>query len=487
MEDLEALKATIGGFHIGKNSIYSGNKKTIDSTERGIYFDSNGQSYFGDNKNFIRFYRSDKDNYKLQVSADSLTFGSGVSVEKAFEDIKGDIQNAQDSADNVKDQIVSMGEQLIINGNGLMGDNTNFSALIFDASKANGSPGSFTREGTSYARPVSDTYIPINPNLRYSFEIDAISKNGLIRMYSFLDFYDVDKKSIDSNRHMYIENTLTYLTQDLKNGDTVVHFNDLSGWNDTFTQNYRRGFIFWNYTNSFGYTYPELTYSRNSWGNLYENSNVDKTNNTITLNAPWSHGTFEAGTKLSQCNSGATYKYQGMVYPKVPTEWTHYSGFYDGTDYSGKNVSTKFPPGTAYAKVGFLWNYDKLDDQCWVTNISLKTDYDNAIKNAQTAADNAQTAADNAQSTANTAQSKADKAQGAADTAQSTANKAQNAADTAQSTANTAQNTANKAQTAADEALKGTKENAAQMAQMVTDFNGDIKNLQDQIDGNITT
>lgn len=100
MEDLEALKATIGGFHIGKNSIYSGNKKTIDSTERGIYFDSNGQSYFGDNKNFIRFYRSDKDNYKLQISADSLTFGSGVSVEKAFEDIKGDIQNAQGTADS---------------------------------------------------------------------------------------------------------------------------------------------------------------------------------------------------------------------------------------------------------------------------------------------------------------------------------------------------------------------------------------------------
>lgn len=480
MEDLEALKATIGGFHIGKNSIYSGNKKTIDSTERGIYFDSNGQSYFGDNKNFIRFYRSDKDNYKLQISADSLTFGSGVSVEKAFEDIKGDIQNAQDSADNVKDQIVSMGEQLIINGNGLMGDNTNFSELIFDASKTNGSPGSFTREGTSRTGPVSDTYIPINPNLRYSFEIDAISKNGLIRMYSFLDFYDVDKKSIDSDRHMYIENTLTYLTQDLKNGDTVVHFNDLSGWNDTFTQNYRRGFIFWNYTNSFGYTYPELTYSRNSWGNLYENSNVDKTNNTITLNAPWSHGTFEAGTKLSQCNSGATYKYQGMVYPKVPTEWTHYSGFYDGTDYSGKNVSTKFPPGTAYAKVGFLWNYDELDDQCWVTNISLKTDYDNAIKNAQTAADKAQ-------NTANKAQNAADTAQSTANTAQSKADKAQNTANKAQSSANTAQNTANKAQTAADEALKGTKENAAQMAQMVTDFNGDIKNLQDQIDGNITT
>ena len=53
--------------------------------------------------------------------------------------------------------------------------------------------------------------------------------------------------------------------------------------------------------------------------------------------------------------------------------------------------------------------------------------------------------------------------------------------------AKTAQKTADKAQIVADSALKGTKENAAQMAQMVLDFNGDIENLQDQIDGNIAT
>ena len=100
--DLRALNATIGGFHIGKSSIYSGAKQTVDSTERGIYFDSTGQSYFGDDKNFIRFYQSDNNNYKLQISADSLTFGSGMSVEQTFENIKGDIQNAQNSADNAQ-------------------------------------------------------------------------------------------------------------------------------------------------------------------------------------------------------------------------------------------------------------------------------------------------------------------------------------------------------------------------------------------------
>lgn len=53
--------------------------------------------------------------------------------------------------------------------------------------------------------------------------------------------------------------------------------------------------------------------------------------------------------------------------------------------------------------------------------------------------------------------------------------------------AKTAQKTADQAQVVADSALKGTRENAAQMAKMVLDFNGDIENLQDQIDGNIST
>ena len=43
-----------------------------------------------------------------------------------------------------------------------------------------------------------------------------------------------------------------------------------------------------------------------------------------------------------------------------------------GVDFSGQNVSNKFPPGVAYAKFGFLWNYTKKDDQVWATNISVR-------------------------------------------------------------------------------------------------------------------
>lgn len=68
-----------------------------------------------------------------------------------------------------------------------------------------------------------------------------------------------------------------------------------------------------------------------------------------------------------------------------------------------------------------------------------------------------------------------------------TAVAAKNLANIAGNRAKTAQKAADKAQITANSALKGTKENAAQMAQMVIDFNEDIESLQDQIDGNITT
>ena len=68
-----------------------------------------------------------------------------------------------------------------------------------------------------------------------------------------------------------------------------------------------------------------------------------------------------------------------------------------------------------------------------------------------------------------------------------TAITAKSLANLAGNRAKTAQKIADQAQIVADSALKGTKENAAQMAQMVMDFNGDIENLQDQIDGNIAT
>ena len=310
--------------------------------------------------------------YISPSSEGAITSGQLFNPPKKFSEIN-DPSDLYNELTTINDAIISRGEQLVINGNGMMGSNYNFSSLTFDGSKSNGSPGSFTRpaETASYTI-LSDELFPVTPSNTYVLSFDLMSLNNLTKMYAFISFYDVDKKAITVDTHMYRPNTLTTLSQDLKNGDTVVHLTDASNWETTGT--YNKGLIFWNYANSFGYQYPELTYSRNGWNSLFDLSNIDKTNNTITLNGAWNHGTFPAGTKLSQKNAGATYKYLGIVGTIVPNTWTSYKGRIGDIDYSGNNMMGMFPPGTAYAKVGFLWNNNKANDQIWVTNISVKED-----------------------------------------------------------------------------------------------------------------
>lgn len=56
VDDLIAFGATIGGFNIGIDSLYSGVKDSVDNSTRGIYLDTDGQIAFGDSNNYIRFY-----------------------------------------------------------------------------------------------------------------------------------------------------------------------------------------------------------------------------------------------------------------------------------------------------------------------------------------------------------------------------------------------------------------------------------------------
>lgn len=75
VDDLVAFGATIGGFHLTKNSIYSGVKKSVDNTTRGIYQDTDGQFVAGDASRFIKFYKDADGTYKLAISANSIMFG----------------------------------------------------------------------------------------------------------------------------------------------------------------------------------------------------------------------------------------------------------------------------------------------------------------------------------------------------------------------------------------------------------------------------
>lgn len=102
VDDLVAFGATIGGFKITKNSIYSGVKSSVDNTTRGIYMDNEGQIAFGDGSNYLKYYKDTDGSYKLAISARSIKMGSsGKDVETAISDIKADI-------DTVRDEITTL-------------------------------------------------------------------------------------------------------------------------------------------------------------------------------------------------------------------------------------------------------------------------------------------------------------------------------------------------------------------------------------------
>lgn len=74
VSDLVAFDATIGGFNITPDSIYSEVKDSEGNTTRGIYMDRDGQFNFGDETNFVRYYRDEDGTYRLAISAESILY-----------------------------------------------------------------------------------------------------------------------------------------------------------------------------------------------------------------------------------------------------------------------------------------------------------------------------------------------------------------------------------------------------------------------------
>lgn len=101
VDDLVAFGATIGGFKISTNSIYSGVKESVSNTTRGIYMDNQGQIAVGDSQNFIKYYKDENEAYKLEISAKSIKFGaSNASIEDAISDSKTEITREYSSLIN---------------------------------------------------------------------------------------------------------------------------------------------------------------------------------------------------------------------------------------------------------------------------------------------------------------------------------------------------------------------------------------------------
>ncbi len=235
------------------------------------------------------------------------------------------VERAQSTADDANNRIdivekTGTGGNLIKNGYGELLDNTNFENGTFTRGDCpDGCYGYFTNGITEK--------IPFNPNLTYELEYYCrLHKGASGTNYFSIVPYDVDGLVIGCHHILWDDPNLFYLSQDLKNGDTVAHFVDLNKWYLGTSYIYERGFLIFGYKDSTGYTYPDGTYSRNYYPNVYtDDSSVDKVNNTITLRSPWTGGTVKAGTCIGHSVEGSTYCYYGQLGPLTNIDWKKYT------------------------------------------------------------------------------------------------------------------------------------------------------------------
>ena len=105
VDDLVAFGATIAGFNIvkdeetGLGKLYSLTKESVDNSTPGIYMDHEGQLAVGDSNHYIKFhYDEESDTYRLEISADSVIFGGGKTVESEFSSINETLDKTTASA-----------------------------------------------------------------------------------------------------------------------------------------------------------------------------------------------------------------------------------------------------------------------------------------------------------------------------------------------------------------------------------------------------
>lgn len=291
--------------------------------------------------------------------SDMLTKTEATSTYALKTEIPTKTSNLQNDSDFInKKYVASRGENLVTNGTALLGNNYNFSMLEFDGSDSYFCGGSFKKKGASI-NMYTDEFIPVSVNTTYQLDY-YVKTSETTTCYDYIYMFDIDQLPILAENVTWWDGTTTTLARDLNDGDEVVYLESISNWyvpaSDELTYNYLRGFIFWNYKNSYGYQYPIESYSRNTYADLYENSGIDKSSNTIRLKTPWNKGKIPAGTSVSQSNSGGTFSYLNGNYPvEGNADWLHKTGRISGV--GRQNEDLKFRYGTAFIKIGWLGNY----------------------------------------------------------------------------------------------------------------------------------
>lgn len=121
VNDLVAFDATIAGFSITDSTLYSGAKASATNGTRGIYLGKDGQVSFGDDQNYIMYFKDTDGSWKLAISANSITFSSGRNIEDV-------ISSMQDRMDEIADEVTT--SLYVTSSKGNVFKNTNVSTIL---------------------------------------------------------------------------------------------------------------------------------------------------------------------------------------------------------------------------------------------------------------------------------------------------------------------------------------------------------------------
>lgn len=322
---------------------------------------------------------------------------SDIDIQEDINNVASNIANnmANTVTNNLKDYVKSRGENLITNGFGDLGNNTNIKG-VFDGSERVVGKGSF-RFDTASLVTFFEEPITLDVNNVYAMEYYAKTLNGVGKSYQSILPMDVDGNRISypttGGRGYDNDNPVkfTKLTKPLKVGDTEIYVEDVTLWSNTTTATHQRSVVLWGYKNSYGFKYPDGVYSQYYKTGTYDLGAVDATAKKITLNSPWNipfkdttDGTFPVGHPISPTNDGATYIYAkghaNIVIPNTFTKYTHY--LTGSTSYPN---ATKLPSFTASVQLGFLLNRETTGEKTWLNGLSFKDATGLYTLNTQTA------------------------------------------------------------------------------------------------------
>lgn len=284
--------------------------------------------------------------------------------------------------------IGSRGENLITNGTGLLKSNYNWSQFDYDPTDTFYANGCFSKENvTRYQSFVCDELLPVNMAGKFKFDFYSKCNVEGAQLSGILQCYDIDGKPIRTYQTTPRAGTLTFLTQPLKHGDTVVHLNDVSGFKTTATATQDRSLLFWGYANSYGYVYDDETYTQWMFLDLWGDGAIDVENNTITLASPWSNRNpeFEAGHHVSQGMSGAGANYMSNDTNMGFNDWAHHTFYFGGIQNKNEFPSGTFQFGTAYFKVGFMCRPSAHGSNVKISTITVtqQSDIADSVKDVQ--------------------------------------------------------------------------------------------------------